>query len=103
MKFTVIGAYIKEGLSRLAENHEAIGDIRGSGLFIGIDIVSDREKRTADGACTEKILDGLRQSGVLVGSDGPHDNVVKLRPSMVFGREHADLLLQCLDETLAAV
>ena len=100
---TELGAYLKEGLSRLAESHEAIGDIRGSGLFIGIDIVSDREKRTADGAQTEKIIDGLRQRGVLAGSDGPHDNVIKLRPSMVFGREHADLLLQRLDETLAAV
>ncbi len=96
-----VGNYIKEGLNRLAEHHEAIGDIRGSGLFIGIDIVSNRENRTADGECATKIVDGLRQRGVLVGSTGPHNNVVKVRPSMVFGREHADLLLQRLDETLA--
>jgi 4-aminobutyrate aminotransferase-like enzyme len=48
-------------------------------------------------------VDGLRQRGVLAGLDGPHNNVVKMRPPMVFDRDHADLLLQRMDETLKAV
>lgn len=98
-----VGGYLNEGLNQLAGRHEAIGDIRGSGFFIGIDIVSDRKNRTADGAWAKKIVDGLRQRGVLAGLDGPHNNVVKMRPPMVFDLDHADLLLRRLDETLMAV
>jgi len=73
----------------------------GSTGIIAIDIVSDRKNRTADGVRATKIVDGLRQRGALVGSTGPYNNVVNVRPSMVFGRAHADLVLQRLDETLA--
>jgi 4-aminobutyrate aminotransferase-like enzyme len=96
------GAYLDRGLREMMGRHSSIGDVRGSGLFIGLDIVSDRKGRDADRSKANNIVNGLKQRGVLVGSTGPQGNVIKLRPPMVFKPEHADLLLEHLDETLAS-
>jgi 4-aminobutyrate aminotransferase-like enzyme len=95
-------AHLERGLREMMGRHASIGDIRGSGLFIGLDIVADRESRVADGRRANNIVNGLKQRGVLVGCTGPHGNVIKLRPPMVFKPEHADFLLEQLDETLAS-
>ena len=90
------GQYLLEGLKELATNQAMIGDIRGSGLFIGIDLVRDRESHEPAVAETQKAVNLLRQRGVLIGSTGQHDNILKIRPPMVFSKENADLLLQKL-------
>jgi len=96
-----VGHYFKSQLESLATGYDCIGEVRGSGLFLGLDIVSDRHNRTPDGRQATRIVDGLRKRGVLVGSTGPHGNVIKLRPPMIFDRDHVDIVLQRLDETLA--
>ncbi len=96
-----VGQYLRAGLEALAEQHAAIGDIRGSGLFQGVDLVSDRATRAPAGKLAQAVHNGMRDRGVLIGTIGAHDNVLKIRPPMVFSREHADLLLECLDEALA--
>lgn len=97
------GQYLGEGLAKLAGKHEVIGDIRGSGFFKAVELVSDRESRDPDAQLASKAVNGLRGHGVLTGSIGPHDNILKLRPPMVFTREHADHFIGMFDEVLAAI
>jgi 4-aminobutyrate aminotransferase-like enzyme len=97
----IVGEYLSAGLQSLAEKHTAIGDIRGTGLFIAVELVKDRESREPATAFTADVVNGLRDRGVLTGSIGPDANILKLRPPMVFSKENADYMLGILDETLA--
>lgn len=94
------GNYLKSCLNDIAGEHEIIGDVRGSGLFIGLDLVTDRQSRAPASHEARAIKNALRHKGILVGSTGPHDNVLKIRPPMVFGREHADLVADSLGSIL---
>jgi 4-aminobutyrate aminotransferase-like enzyme len=95
------GAYLRDGLRALAQRHEAIGDVRGAGLFIGVEMVKDRAARTPDGETTARLVNGLRERRVLISAAGPHANVLKIRPPLVFQKEHADRFLEAMDATLA--
>jgi 4-aminobutyrate aminotransferase-like enzyme/Ser/Thr protein kinase RdoA (MazF antagonist) len=97
-----VGGHLLDGLRELARRHEAIGDVRGRGLLIGVELVRDRGSREPDGALAEAVADGLRERGALVGTTGTHGNVLKIRPPLVFERPHAELLLDLLDEVLGA-
>ena len=94
------GQYLTDGLTALANKHNAIGDIRGSGFFKAVELVTDREARTPAKDLAATVVNALRSRGILIGSIGPHDNILKLRPPMVFGREHADFFLGVLDDVL---
>jgi 4-aminobutyrate aminotransferase-like enzyme/Ser/Thr protein kinase RdoA (MazF antagonist) len=95
-----IGAHFIEALKKLQERHALIGDVRGSGLFLGIDLVLDRETREAAPRQASYIVNRLRDCGVLAGTDGPHHNVIKLRPPLVFTEADADLFVKALDDIL---
>ncbi|HEY5775245.1 MAG TPA: aminotransferase class III-fold pyridoxal phosphate-dependent enzyme [Xanthomonadales bacterium] len=97
------GNYLLEGLRDLASEQPLIGDIRGSGMFIGIDLVRDRASRDPATIETGKAVNLLRQHGVLIGSTGQFDNILKIRPPMVFSKENADLLLRKLKTVLQEV
>lgn len=97
------GQYLLEGLKELATNQPMIGDIRGSGLFIGIDLVRNRENGEPATDETDRAVNLLRHHGVLIGSTGQFDNILKIRPPMVFSKENADLLLQKLKIVLNEV
>jgi len=90
-----VGAYMLNGLTRLAERQPLIGDVRGAGLFIGVELVN----HDAENAAT-RVINALRARGVLIGAAGRHANVLKIRPPLVFTREHADVLLTTLNEVL---
>ena len=79
-----------------------IGDVRGSGLFFGMDLVDDRETKAPAAGKARAIVNGMRDRGILMSKIGEHDNVLKLRPPLCFGREHADQLLATLDEVMEA-
>ncbi len=96
----ITGQYLTDGLTKLAEKYDAIGDIRGSGLFKVVELVTDRESRTPAKDLAATVVNALRSRGILIGSIGLHDNILKLRPPMVFGREHADFFLDVLDGVL---
>jgi 4-aminobutyrate aminotransferase-like enzyme len=96
------GSYLRKGLEHLARRHPVIGDVRGAGLLIGAELVADRHARVPDAGRAAAVAAGLRERGILVGTTGPAGNVLKVRPPLVFRPEHADLLLQALDEVLAA-
>lgn len=95
------GAYLKSALADLATRHRLIGDVRGRGLFLGVELVRDRD--TLEPATHEAaaIVNRMREHGVLLSTDGPLGNVLKIKPPMVFGRAEADLLLETLDAALA--
>jgi len=95
------GAFLAEALRALANRHAAIGDVRGAGLFLGVELVRDRATREPDGALASRVVNGLRRRRVLVSSCGRNGNVLKLRPPLVFGREHAEILVDALDRALA--
>jgi 4-aminobutyrate aminotransferase-like enzyme len=90
-----------DGLRRLASQHTIIGNVQGSGMFWGLDLVTDRETRQPiayDDA--KRIATELRRRGVLTGVTGRYTNVLKIRPPLVFRHDHAQLLLGVLDEVL---
>ncbi|MCH7534604.1 MAG: aminotransferase class III-fold pyridoxal phosphate-dependent enzyme, partial [Bacteroidetes bacterium] len=95
-----IGELIISGIKELAKTYSLIGDVRGSGLFIGVELVKDRN--TLEPAITEthKLVNLLRNNGVLVGVSGLHDNVLKIRPPMVFNETHVAILLRELENVL---
>jgi 4-aminobutyrate aminotransferase-like enzyme len=95
-----VGAYLKAELQRLAERHKAIGDVRGAGLFVGVEIVKDRAKKTPDAETTTKLVNGLRRNRVLISAAGPNANVLKVRPPIIFSRSNVDHFIGALDEVL---
>jgi 4-aminobutyrate aminotransferase-like enzyme len=98
-----VGAYVRAGLNRLMAKHDIIGNVRGRGLFFGLELVTDRAAKTPAGPETRRMINMMRDRGVLVSRIGRYDNILKMRPAMVFGVEHADLLLSTLDDALAAL
>mgnify|MGYP001569614975 FL=1 len=93
-----VGDHIMEGLEGLAKRHSLIGDLRGSGLFIGIDLVEDRDSREPATQKAKQAVNLLKDRGVLIGSTGPFDNVLKIRPPIVFSCDNADFLLTRIDQ-----
>lgn len=98
-----LGRYLVTGLETLALKHEVIGDVRGNGLFIAVEFVTDRLARTPATAITARLVNDLRERGVLTGSIGLDKNILKLRPPMVLRTAEADLMLEILDASLAGV
>lgn len=94
------GAQMMAGMRRLMERHAAIGDVRGAGLFLGLELVSDRAARTPDPVMARRLVNLMREDGVLISASGPYDNVLKIRPPLTFAAEHAELFLGALDEAL---
>jgi 4-aminobutyrate aminotransferase-like enzyme len=100
---TTVGQHLRSGLASLAERHPLIGEVRGIGLLVGVELVSDPLRRSPASGSAATVADMMRDRGVLVGSTGPDDNVIKIRPPLVFGPAEADLLLGTLDEVLGIV
>ena len=95
------GRHLADGLLDLHRRHPLVGDVRGGGLFFGVELVRDRATREPAPGAAARIREHLRENGVLLGTTGPHGNVLKIRPPLVFGRRHADRLLHKLEESLA--
>ncbi|NKJ71839.1 aminotransferase class III-fold pyridoxal phosphate-dependent enzyme [Rhizobium leguminosarum bv. viciae] len=98
-----VGRFMLDALQDLSQEFKQIGDVRGTGLFIGVEIVSDRSDKKADAAATTRIVNGLRERRVLISASGPSANVLKIRPPLVFSQANAELLLGELRETLLAL
>ena len=98
-----VGSYMRDGLRALAQRHELIGDVRGAGLFVGVELVSDRTTRQPATAETSRLVNGLRNKRVLISACGPGANILKIRPPLVFAREHADIFLTAMDDVLSDI
>lgn len=95
-----VGSYLKNSLEALQRKFPLIGDVRGSGLFLGLDLVLDRESRAPAPLQAGYVVNRLRGCGILTGTDGPHHNVIKLRPPLIICESDADLLTAALETVL---
>jgi 4-aminobutyrate aminotransferase-like enzyme len=96
----IIGDYLKSGLRNLMKEYEVIGDVRGPGLFIGFEFVKNRETK---GPATEEasyFANRMRDKGILMSTDGPYNNVIKVKPPIVFTHSQADYLLEATELVL---
>jgi len=98
-----VGAHLRQGLETLAQRHAIFGDIRAAGLFVGAELVRDRETREPATEEAARIVNGLRARRVLISAAGPSANVLKIRPPLVFSKDNADLFLSALDEVVTEV
>jgi 4-aminobutyrate aminotransferase-like enzyme len=97
-----VGDYVLQGFGELKARHEIIGDVRGSGLFFGIDLVQDRTTKKPAADKARSIVNEMRRNGILMSKIGEHDNVLKLRPPLCFSRDNADQLISTLDNVMEA-
>ena len=88
------------GLKELQAKYDIIGDVRGRGLFLGFELVKDRETKEPAAEEAARIVDMMRDRGVLLSTDGPHHNVIKIKPPMVLSESDINYTLQQLDETI---
>ena len=98
-----VGDYLAEGLRALSADYPAIGDVRGNGFFIGVELVMDRELKTPATAMARSLVNELRDRGLLTNTIGPDGNILKLRCPMVFTRADADYALGMIAEAMSAV
>jgi 4-aminobutyrate aminotransferase-like enzyme len=92
-----VGAFLKDGLTRLAADDASLGDVRGRGLFIVVDVVTDRGGRTPDRARARAFADGLKDLGFLTATAGAYDNLVKVRPPLVVSMDDARAFLDAFE------
>ncbi|MGM0620181.1 MAG: aminotransferase class III-fold pyridoxal phosphate-dependent enzyme [Bacteroidota bacterium] len=95
-----VGDYYMQRLSELQQKHECIGDVRGSGLFIGFEFVKDHISLEPDTELAQKVKNELREKFILVSTDGPFDNVIKSKPPLCFSKENVDKVIEQLNKIL---
>ena len=94
------GAYWLERLGALSEDYPLIGQARGAGLFLGIELVRDRDTLEPADWEAAYIAEGMKERGILISTEGPQRNVLKLKPPIIFAREHVDLFMAAFAEVL---
>ena len=97
-----VGSEMFEVLRDLMNRHEIIGDVRGSGMFLGVELVANRETLEPATTFASQITNSMREDGILLGTDGPYHNVLKVRPPMPFNSNDAGRLLDSLETNLKA-
>jgi 4-aminobutyrate aminotransferase-like enzyme len=97
------GAYLIGRLRRLQARHELIAEVRGAGLFIGLELRRGGITGRPATAESARIVNAMREQRVLISASGPFANVLKIRPPLVFGSDHADMLVERLDQALLAL
>jgi 4-aminobutyrate aminotransferase / (S)-3-amino-2-methylpropionate transaminase / 5-aminovalerate transaminase len=95
------GKRLLESLGRLAASHERVGEVRGVGLMVGMELVSDRARKTPDAAAAAALQDRLLEAGFIVGLGGFHGNVLRIQPPLVISEEELDRAVAALDRALA--
>ncbi len=97
----MVGSVLKTRIREAVGGHPRVGHVRGEGLYIGIDLVRDKATREPNGALATRVANGMKDRGVLISTDGPHGNVLKIKPPIVFSMDDVEVLVAALQETLA--
>ena len=97
-----MGGYLKNALLELAEKHELIGDVRGRGLMLGVELVKDRKTKEPAAEELLKIMELAKDRGLLLGKGGMAGNVIRIKPPLCITMEEAETLIGILDESLTA-
>ncbi|MGB7269440.1 MAG: aspartate aminotransferase family protein [Albidovulum sp.] len=98
-----VGAHLKQGLETLAQKHANIGTLRGTGLYYGVELVEDRATKIPSAAKALGVVNTLRENRILISATGPHANILKIRPPLVFQKAHVDRFIKGLDQALGTV
>ena len=96
-----VGGRLKDGLRHLADRHPAVGDVRGLGLFLGIELVRDRVARSPAAEAASYVVERMKDHGILLSTDGPEHNVIKMKPPLTFSEADADRALVAFDRVLS--
>ncbi|GAB1478269.1 hypothetical protein MASR2M74_08140 [Paracoccaceae bacterium] len=96
-----MGARLLDGLRALQIRHDCIGQVRGIGLFTGVDLVTDRETRAPVTAIADHAINRLRDVCIQIGREGPADNILKIRPPLTIDVDGIDQICRALDRALA--
>ncbi|CAK7343648.1 unnamed protein product [Dovyalis caffra] len=97
----VVGSYLKKRLTELKDKYQIIGDVRGKGLMLGVELVTDREQKTPAKAETLHVMEQMKELGVLIGKGGFYGNVFRITPPLCFTKEDADFLVDAMDYTMS--
>jgi 4-aminobutyrate aminotransferase-like enzyme len=96
-----VGNYLMDGFRALSEKHPEIGDVRGQGLFIGVELVEDSQTLAPATHLTGRLIERLKADGILLSAEGPHHNILKLKPPLAFAETDADIVLAAVDRALS--
>ncbi|OAY44699.1 alanine--glyoxylate aminotransferase 2 homolog 2, mitochondrial isoform X2 [Manihot esculenta] len=99
----VVGSYLKDRLIELKDKYEIIGDVRGRGLLLGVELVTDRRQKTPAKSETLHVMEQMKEMGVLIGKGGFYGNVFRITPPLCFTKEDADFLLDVMDDTISKI
>lgn len=97
-----VGDHLKDRLFELQQRHELIGEVRGMGLMLGVELVRDRQSKEPADIETADVLEKCRRHGLLIGKGGLYGNVLRIKPPMCISKDDADFLADCLDEVLSS-
>jgi alanine-glyoxylate transaminase / (R)-3-amino-2-methylpropionate-pyruvate transaminase len=98
-----VGSHLKDRLLELQERQPLIGDVRGLGLMLGVELVRDRRTKEPATAETADVLERCKERGLLIGKGGLFGNTLRIKPPMCLTRDDADFLVDCLDEVLTSI
>jgi len=98
-----LGNYFKTQLHTLKNSFETIGDIRGEGLFLGIDLVENKTSKVPNTTLAKQVKNALKENCILVGTDGPFDNVIKIKPPLSITKTNIDEFVELLGQVLSKV
>ena len=96
-----VGEHLLSRLRSLMDSHPSLGDVRGRGLFLGVELVSDPERREPAPDVARYVVERMKQHGILLSTDGPDHNVIKIKPPMTFTEEDADRVADVMDRVLS--
>jgi len=95
-----VGERLMTGLRSLMAGHEFVGDVRGRGLFIGIELVTDRHGKRPAQDKAALLVEAMKRRGVLLSTDGPDHNVIKIKPPLVMTADDADFVIEAMGQAL---
>ena len=95
------GTYLLDGLKDAQNKHNIIGDVRGAGLFIGIELIKNYDKMIPAPDEAKFVVNQMKKRGILISSDGPDHNVLKIKPPLVFNRNNADYFLESFESIMS--
>jgi 4-aminobutyrate aminotransferase-like enzyme len=98
-----VGDDLINGFKELMNRHKLIGDVRGAGLFIGVELVKDRITKEPAAQEIKLIVELMKDRGFLIGTDGPYNNVLKIKPPLIFSKYNAKEFIRNLDEVLSTL
>ncbi|MBR9791494.1 MAG: aspartate aminotransferase family protein [Gammaproteobacteria bacterium] len=96
-----VGTHLREGIEKLMTKYPCIGDVRGVGMFVGVELVKDRQSKQPDRELTSRVVNRMQQNQVLISACAKGHNVLKIRPPLILTKEQADLIITTLDKALA--